>query len=131
MSDHYDTASMIARSAASAVLASSLLAADLVLLTLFLNPAATLRRAGLALLVSLFLPYLVLGALVFMALALLGAVLRGGPRAPRPPVEGLPWFSSLAFLALALATALFWVNLLAYRHAISPESLRGLLASSV
>jgi predicted AlkP superfamily phosphohydrolase/phosphomutase len=122
---------MLARSAASAALAASLLAADLVLLTLFLNPEATLRRDGLGLLLSLFLPYLVLGTAAFTVLALLGAVVRGWPRAPRPPIEGLPGFTTLTFLALAASTALFWVNLLAYRHSVPPEALRGLLASSL
>jgi predicted AlkP superfamily phosphohydrolase/phosphomutase len=122
---------LIARTAASAAVAASLLAADLVLLTLFLNPGATLRRDGLGLLLSLFLPYLALVTAAFCVLALLGAAVRGWPRAPRPPVEGLPWFTTLTFLSLAASTALFWVNLLAYRHSIPKEALRGLLASSL
>jgi predicted AlkP superfamily phosphohydrolase/phosphomutase len=102
-----------------------------VLLTLFLNPGATLRRDGVGLLLSLFLPYLLLGTAAGVALALLGAAVRGWPRAPRPPIEGLPWYTTLTFLSLLASTALFWVNLLAYRHSVPPEALRGLLASSL
>ena len=119
------------RATASAALAGSFLAADVVLLTLFLNPGATLRRDGLGLLVSMFLPYLAMATGGLGLLALLGAAVRGWPQAPRPPIEGLPWFTTLTFLALGASTALFWVNLLAYRHSIPPEALRGLLASSL
>jgi predicted AlkP superfamily phosphohydrolase/phosphomutase len=120
---------MLLRTIASAAVAAAILAADLVLLTLFLNPEATLRRDGLALLVSLFLPYLVLGSAGFTLLVLAGAAFRGRPRAPRPPLPGLPWFASLAFLSLATMAGLFWLNLVSYRHCVPAESLRGLAAS--
>src|SRR6185503_14845504 len=120
---------MLLRTIASAAVAATILAADLVLLTLFLNPEATLRRDGAALLLSLFLPYLVLGTAAFVVLALMGAAIRGWPRAPRPPLPGLPWFASLTFFALAAAAGLFWLNLVSYRHSVPAESLRGLAAS--
>jgi len=121
---------MLLRTIASASVAASILAADVVLLTLFLNPEATLRRDGAALVVSLLLPCLVLGAAGFALLALVGAAFRGWPRAPRPPLPGLPGFVSLSFLALAAAAGLFWLNLFSYRHSVPAESLRGLAASA-
>jgi predicted AlkP superfamily phosphohydrolase/phosphomutase len=120
---------MLLRTVASAAVAATILAADLVLLTLFLNPQATLRRDGAALLLSIFLPYLVLVAAGFALLALTGAAFRGWPRGPRPPLPGLPWFASLTFLSLAAAAGLFWLNLLTYRHSVPAESLRGLVGS--
>jgi predicted AlkP superfamily phosphohydrolase/phosphomutase len=120
---------MLLRTIASAAVAATILASDLVLLTLFLNPEATLRRDGAALLLSLFLPYLVLGTASFALFALTGAAIRGWPRAPRPPLPGLPWFASLTFFALAAAAGLFWLNLVSYRHSVPAESLRGLAAS--
>ena len=121
---------MLLRTIASAAVAATILAADLVLLTLFLNPQATLRRDGAALLLSIFLPYLVLVTAGFALLALTGAAFRGWPRGRRPPLPGLPWFASLTFLALAAAAGLFWLNLLTYRHSVPAESLRGLAGSS-
>lgn len=115
----------------SPVLAASLLAADLVLLTLFLNPGLDLRHEASALLRDLFLPYLVVGTAAFLLAGLLGTALRWWPRAPRPPVEGLPWFASLTLLALALAAGLYWLNLLSYRHSIPVESVRALAAASL
>jgi predicted AlkP superfamily phosphohydrolase/phosphomutase len=120
---------MLLRTITSAAVAATILAADLVLLTLFLNPDATLRRDGAALLLSLFLPYLFLLTAGFALLALTGAAFRGWPRAPRPPLPGLPWFASLTFLSLAAAAGLFWLNLVSYRHSVPAESLRGLAAS--
>jgi predicted AlkP superfamily phosphohydrolase/phosphomutase len=119
---------------ASAALASAVLAADLVLLALYLNPHATLRRDGLALLVSLFLPYAAAVTVVFaLAAALLRAV-RGSPaapaRRPREMVEGLPGFGGMALVALAAAAALCWFNLFAYRHSMPVVSLRALAAAS-
>jgi predicted AlkP superfamily phosphohydrolase/phosphomutase len=120
---------------ASAVLASSLLAADVVLLTLFLNPQATLRRDGLALFVSLFLPYAAAGTLLLGALVGLAAVLRGSAAPPagrrsREVVQGLPAFGGLALLALVAAAALFWFNLFSYRHSMPLEFLRALAVAS-
>src|SRR3989442_6483825 len=120
---------MLLRTIASAAVAATILAADLVLLTLFLNPEATLRRDGLALLLSLFLPYLLLFTAGFTLAALAGTGSRGWPRPPRPLLPGLPWFGSLTFLSLFGAAGLFWLNLLSYRHSVPAESLRGLAAS--
>jgi hypothetical protein len=120
---------MVLRTLLSSAIAASLLAADLALLTLFLNPEVTLRRDGLSLLLSLWLPCA--GALTF-AFALLGfagAAVRGWPRAPRPPIEGLPWFTTFVLLSAVAASALYWLNLLSYRHSIPVELLRALLAS--
>jgi predicted AlkP superfamily phosphohydrolase/phosphomutase len=118
---------------ASAAVAASLLAADVVVLTLFLDADATLRRDGPALLLSLFLPYAVAGtALLALAAGALG--LGRGARAPREPatevVPGLPGFGGMALVALAAAAALFWFNLFSYRHSMPAESVRGLAAAS-
>ena len=121
---------MLLRSIASAAVAAAILAADLVLLTLFLNPETTLRRDGPALLLSLFLPYLLLATAGFALGALAGAGFRAWPRAPRPLLPGLPWFGSLTFVSLLAAAGLFWLNLLSYRHSVPAESLRGLAASA-
>ena len=74
----------------SAALASSLFAADVVLLTLFLNPEAAPAREAAPLARALFLPYLVGGTALLTLLALAWAGLRGSPHAPRPPLPGLP-----------------------------------------
>jgi hypothetical protein len=121
---------MLMRTLLSAFLASSLFATDLVVLTLFLNPHATLRADGPALLLCLFLPYWIAGALLLYVGALLGTLALGGARAPRPPIEGLPWFTSMAVVALAAVTALLWTNLWSYRHSIPVEFVRGLLLSA-
>src|SRR5688572_21716565 len=122
------------RTLASAVLASSVLAADVVLLTLFLNPEAALRRDGLALLGSLFLPYAVAGALALAAGAVVVGALRGsavpGARPRRDIVQGLPGFGGMVLAALVLAAALFWFNLFSYRHSIPLVSLRALAVAS-
>jgi len=122
---------MPARILGSAAVAASLLAGDVVLLTLFLNPHVTLGGDGVPLLVSLFLPYAVGGTLVLWAVALLGAAFRGWMRPWRPPLPGMPWFTSLALLALAAGAALFWANLLNYRHSVSLEVLPALAGSAV
>ncbi|HVR71376.1 MAG TPA: alkaline phosphatase family protein [Vicinamibacteria bacterium] len=120
---------------ASAALASALLAGDLVLLTLFLNPQATLRRDGPALVFSLFVPYTLAGLVVLLLVAALVAAVRGG--APPPPgrrawelVPGLPGFGGMALLALAAAAGVFWFNLFSYRHSMPLPSLRGLAVAS-
>jgi predicted AlkP superfamily phosphohydrolase/phosphomutase len=122
---------MVIRTLASAALAASVLAADVVLLALFLNPDARLGRDGIALLLVLFVPYAAAGTFAFFALALLGAAFRGWPRAPRPPIEGLPWLTSLLLLALVLAAALFWLNLVSYRHSVPVPFLRALAGAAV
>ena len=77
-------------------MAGSLLAANLVVLTLYLNPERTLSADALPLFVGLFLPYAVGLFLVFAALALVGNAFRWWPRAFGPMVEGYPWLFSLS-----------------------------------
>jgi predicted AlkP superfamily phosphohydrolase/phosphomutase len=115
----------------SAALAAALLAGDVVLLTLFLNPHVSVRHEAVSLLVCLFLPYAAFGTLLLWTLALLAAAFRGWPKSPRPPIQALSWFTSLSVLALALAAALFWRNLLAYRHSLPLEVLPPLATSAV
>jgi predicted AlkP superfamily phosphohydrolase/phosphomutase len=115
----------------SAVLAAAIVAADLVLLTLFLNPEASLRRDAPALALALGLPYTAAATLAFVLAALVARALRGGAPARRPLLAGVPWFASFAFLALATAALLFWLNALSYSHSIPEASLRALLAAAV
>jgi hypothetical protein len=122
---------MLRNTIASAVLAACVLAADLVTLTLFINPSLVPRHEVRALFTSLFLPGVVAGTLGLLAVALLGTLIRFWPRATRPPVEGLPWFTTLMLSACTAAAALYWLNLLSYRHSIPIESLRGLFAAAV
>ena len=89
---------MPVRTLASAALGGALLSGDIVLLVLFLNPEISLWGESRAWL--LFFPYLLAGTSVFLLLSLLGAAFRFWPAALRPRVEGLPWFTSLSFLAL-------------------------------
>jgi hypothetical protein len=119
------------RALVTVVLAAAMLAADLVLLTLFLNPGASLTGDGNALLLSLFLPYAAACA-VALALALwVATMVRRWPRTPGPLLEGLPWFTSLVLVTLVAAAALYWLNLLSYSHSIPVESVRALAAASV
>lgn len=120
---------MLARTLASATLAASLFAGEFVILTLFLNPDASLRREAAALFVSLFLPYAVAAGFGLFVIALLAALL--DVPVPKPPVEGLPWFTSLTCAAVATGSALFWVNLVSYRYSIPLEFVRALTASAV
>jgi predicted AlkP superfamily phosphohydrolase/phosphomutase len=119
------------RTLVSAALASSLFAADVVLLTLFLNPEAAPAREAAPLARALLLPYVVGGAALLTLLALGWALLRGSPHAPRPPLPGLPWFTPLALIAVAAAAALFWLNLLSYRYSIPAEVVPAVAASAV
>jgi predicted AlkP superfamily phosphohydrolase/phosphomutase len=121
---------MLPRTVLSAVLTASLLAADVVVLTLFLNPEVTLRGDGTALFRCLFLPSALGGTLAFLLIPIVGAWIRWWPRMPRPPLERLPWFTSLALLALVLAAGLYWTNLLQYRYSIPLEFVRALAASA-
>jgi predicted AlkP superfamily phosphohydrolase/phosphomutase len=122
---------MVWRTLGSAALASSLLASDLVLLTLFLNPDVSPRHEAPALLLVLFFPYALSGTVIFLLGACLGAMFRWWPRSARPPIEGLPWFTSLTFFAIGAAAALFWLNLLSYRYSIPVEFVRALAGCSV
>jgi hypothetical protein len=122
---------MARRSLLSAAIAGLLLALHIALLTLFLNPAASLARDGAALLVSLVLPYAIAGTVVFGVLVLLLGRLARGRTGRRPPVEGAPWLATLAFLVTVTGAALYWTNLFSYRHSIPSECVRGLAASAL
>src|SRR5262245_48817009 len=122
---------MTSRTLASATLAGSLLALDVVLLTLYLNPGASLAADARGLLLALFLPYAVAAGLLFALSAALGASLRGRPRPARPTLPGLPGFTAFTLVAQVAAAALFWHNLLSYRHSIPVESVRALAGSAV
>src|SRR5436190_7949784 len=103
---------MRGRTGLSAALAASLFAADLVILVLFLNPDVRLVGEAPALLLALFLPYFLVGAVGLLLLAGLVRLLPGMPRVRRPPLETLPWFTSLALVAVSAAAGLYWLNLL-------------------
>jgi hypothetical protein len=90
-----------------------------------------LRREAPALLLAVFLPFFGAGTLGLLGVALLGTLVRFWPHSTRPPVEGRPWFTTLMLAACLAAAALFWWNLLSYRHSIPLASLRGLFASAV
>jgi len=119
------------RTWAAAGLAALLLSADIVLLTLFLNPEVTLRGDGLALLTALLLPWTLLampGLWVVIALS------RAVPRWPltvRPPLEALPGLATAALAAIGAAAGLFWLNLVSYRHSVPTEVLSPLAGSAV
>ncbi len=122
---------MLRRTLLSAVLASSILAADVVLLVLYLNPDVALRAEAEALAAVVFLPYAAAGALAFALLAPLDLWFRGRPQPFRPPVEGLPWFTSFSFLAIAAAAGLYWLNLLTYRYSIPVGFVHALAGAAV
>jgi predicted AlkP superfamily phosphohydrolase/phosphomutase len=115
----------------SAAIAASIGALCLCTLTLYLNPALVLRREAPALLLCLFLPWAATGTVALALVAAVATALRWWPRPFRPVIAGRPFFASLAFVALAGAAALYWHNLLAYRHALPLEALRALAVSSV
>lgn len=119
----------LGRTLQSASLSASVLAGNLVVLVLYLNPALVLTRELPALLLSFFVPYLLAGTSVLFVLAFAGGLLRY-PFTPRPPLPSVPWFTTLAFLATAAAAALYWLNLWEYRHSIPVEFLRGLTAAA-
>jgi hypothetical protein len=115
----------------SAAIAASIGALCLCTLTLYLNPALVLRREAPALLLCLFLPWAAGGTVALALVAAVATVLRWWPRPFRPVIAGRPSFASLAFLALAAVAALYWHNLLAYRHALPLDVLRALAVSAV
>src|SRR5262249_2226450 len=121
---------MLGRTATSAALAASILAADLVLLTLFLNPGVGLRHDGTSLFLVLFVPYAAAGALALLLVALAGTALRGSSLR-RSTIEGLPWFTTLAFVTLAGSAVLFWTNLLSYRYSIPIVCVRALAGAAI
>src|SRR5579862_3011288 len=122
---------MFPRLLASASLAAALLATDILLLVLFLNPDLGVARELPALLADLFAPYALALTFVLSGVALLGATVRFWPRALRPRVEGLPFFTSLTSLAILTAAVLFWYNLFVYRYAIPLDHVRGLARSAI
>ena len=122
---------MLRQTLASAALAAAIGAASLCVLALHLNPAIGLRSDALALALSLFLPWLCGGTLALGLLALLATAVRWWPRPFRPVVERRPFLASLGFLALAPVAAIYWHNLLVYRHAIPVEGVRALAGAAV
>lgn len=121
----------VRRTLASAALAGAVLAADVVLLTLLLNPQVSLAREALPLSRALFLPCWLTATAVLCLLAAFLAVAPGLPRPVQPPVEGLPWFATLAAVAALAAAALYWHNALAYRHSVPLAHLRALVGSAL
>src|SRR5262245_29811265 len=120
---------MRGRTPVSAVLAGALTGANLVVLTLYLNPELTPSADAVPLAVGLFVPYALAASAFFALLALLGNAFRWWPRAFGPMVAGYPWAFSLSSLAVAGTAFLFWYNLLSYRHSIPLPALRGLFGS--
>jgi predicted AlkP superfamily phosphohydrolase/phosphomutase len=119
------------RATLSAAIAAALLASDVVLLTLYLNPGASLRRDAHALAVALFLPYCAAGMVVLASVMLLADLTRGRARRRPSLLRRLPWFGPLCFCALAPAAGLYWLNLLGYRHSVPVEFVRALAGAAV
>jgi predicted AlkP superfamily phosphohydrolase/phosphomutase len=119
------------RAWASAALGALLLAADLVLLTLFLNPEVTLRNDARALLTALLLPWAALAFPVLLAVVAVSSALPGWPRAARPPLEALPGLTTAALVAISAAAAAYWFNLVSYRYSVPVEVLSPLAGSAV
>src|SRR6266511_3342797 len=120
---------MFSRTVRSAAVASWLLAANLVVLTLYLHPEVTLLGEATALFLSLFLPYALLGTAAFLVFTLFHAAFRFGPR-PGSLLRGWPWLGSFLSLAVTATSAAYGFNLLSYRHSIPVDSLRALAASA-
>jgi predicted AlkP superfamily phosphohydrolase/phosphomutase len=119
------------RTWAAAALAALLLAADIVLLTLYLNPEVTLRADAASLLTALLLPW---AALSLPGLWIVIALSRAMPRWPltvRPPLEALPGLTTAALVAISAGAGLFWLNLVSYRHSVPTEVLSPLAGSAV
>ena len=116
---------------ASALLAASIGAACLSTLALYLNPGLTLGQEAGALALSLFLPWTAAGTLALALVAAAAATVRWWPRPFRPVVPGRPFFASLTFVALSAVAALYWHNLLGYRHALPLGTLDALAFSAV
>ena len=122
---------MFGRSLRSATCAGLLLACHVVLLTLFLNPAARLSRDGVALLLSLLLPYWIVGTVVLTLVAVAAEALIRSRAGRRAPLEGWPWFTTVTLLVTSASATLYWLNLLSYNHSIPQESVRGLAGSAL
>src|SRR5258708_3688338 len=119
------------RAGAVAGLAALLLASDLVLLTLFLNPEVTLRGDAWALLTSLLLPWTAIALPGLWLVVAASSALPGWPRAARPPLEALPGVTTATLLAISAAAALFLLSLVSYRHSVPVEVLSPLAGSAV
>jgi Type I phosphodiesterase / nucleotide pyrophosphatase len=119
------------KSITSAGIAASIGALCLCTLALYLNPALVLRHEAAALLLCLFLPWAAVGTVALALVAGVATLVRWWPRPFRPVIAGRPFFASLAFVALAAVAALYWHNLVAYRHALPLPVLRALAVSSV
>jgi predicted AlkP superfamily phosphohydrolase/phosphomutase len=115
----------------SAAIAASLLAIDIVAITLILNPGISIQTEALPILVSLFLPYVIAGTLVYVPVIMLLEVYRWWPKDLRRPIEALPWFATLALLSLTGAAALFWLNLFSYSASIPQESVHALRGAAI
>jgi hypothetical protein len=106
---------MLRRPLRSAAVASSLLSANLVVLTLYLNPDLTLRGEARALFLCIFLPYLLVGTAVLLLLALVQSLFRFWRRPPSL-VPGWSWLGSFLLVEMAGTAAAYAFNLLSYRH---------------
>ncbi|PYQ50120.1 MAG: hypothetical protein DMF78_16590, partial [Acidobacteria bacterium] len=90
-------------------LAALLLAADLVLLTLFMNPEVTLRRDAPALVAALLLPWTAMAATGLWLVVVTSSALPGWPRAARPPLESVPGLTTAALVAVSAAAGVYWL----------------------
>jgi hypothetical protein len=111
------------RAGVAALLAALLLAADLVLLTLFLNPEVTLRGDAWALLTSLLLPWTAMALPGLWLVVAVSSALPGWPaRRVRPwrrcPASPPPPSSPFR------RRRLFWLSLVSYRHSVPVEVSR-------
>src|SRR5260221_10925817 len=106
---------MLRRPLRSAAVASSLLAANLVVLTLYLNPDLRLRGEARALFLCLFLPYLLLGTAVLLLLALVPTLFRFWSRPP-PLLPGWPWLGSFLLVEAASNPSVFSLHPLHFPH---------------
>ncbi len=119
------------RTLASAALAASIGAASLCALVMLLNPQLSLTAELPALILCLFFPWAAIGWLMLSLLAFFATALRFRPRPFHPVLPRRPFFASLAFVMLAVVAALYWHNLLAYRHAVPIEAVRAIAACAV
>jgi hypothetical protein len=127
----YAVQAMFGRVVTSAFLAASVGAGTLCVLALYLNPSLGFFEEAVPLAVCLFLPWATVGTGGLLVLAGLGRLLRWWPRPLRPVVDGRPFFASSLFLILTVSAALYWHNLLSYRHSIPLDALRGLALSAI
>jgi predicted AlkP superfamily phosphohydrolase/phosphomutase len=120
---------MLRRTLASAAIAGALFAAQLVVLTLHLDPELPLGSEAPALALSIFLPYALIAFLGLSTVAVGVSYLRGLPPV-RPPFRKLPWLTALTLIATLVSAGLYAYNLAAYRLCVPRESLPALLGST-